>query len=76
MCLSLLTLYKYAYYCLNTIGVHVHACIFNCGTFLPTDNYEFMVKNWMQIIEGIPNATAVQLDVMDHESLFKYISRV
>ena len=30
----------------------------------------------MQIIEGIPNATAIQLDVMDHENLFKYVSQV
>jgi hypothetical protein len=34
------------------------------------------VKDWMQIVEGIPNATAIQLNVMDHESLFKYISQV
>lgn len=30
----------------------------------------------MQIVEGIPNATAIQLDVMDHENLIKYISQV
>lgn len=30
----------------------------------------------MQITEGIVNATAVQLDIMDHESLCKYISEV
>ena len=30
----------------------------------------------MQITEGIANATAVQLDIMDHGSLCKYISQV
>lgn len=39
-------------------------------------NLIFIVKDWMQIIEGIPNATAVQLDVMDRRSLDKYISQV
>jgi hypothetical protein len=36
----------------------------------------FIVEDWMQIVEGIPNATAVQLDVMDCGSLDKYISQV
>lgn len=30
----------------------------------------------MQTIEDIPNTTAVQLDVMDHANLYKYISEV
>ncbi|XP_037495733.1 alpha-aminoadipic semialdehyde synthase isoform X2 [Jatropha curcas] len=33
------------------------------------------LKDAEEIIEGIPNATAVQLDVMDNESLCKYISQ-
>jgi hypothetical protein len=39
-------------------------------------NLIFIVKDWMQIVKGIPNATAVQLDVMDRGSLDKYISQV
>lgn len=35
-----------------------------------------ILDNWLQIIEGLPNATAIQLDVMDHENLHKYISQV
>ncbi|XP_048227495.1 alpha-aminoadipic semialdehyde synthase isoform X2 [Ricinus communis] len=34
------------------------------------------LKDAEEIIDGIPNATAVQLDVMDHERLCKYISQV
>ncbi|OAY26961.1 alpha-aminoadipic semialdehyde synthase isoform X1 [Manihot esculenta] len=34
------------------------------------------LKDAEEVIDGIPNATAVQLDVMDHESLCKYISQV
>ncbi|XP_038710883.1 alpha-aminoadipic semialdehyde synthase isoform X2 [Tripterygium wilfordii] len=34
------------------------------------------LKDAEEIIEGIPKATAVQLDVMDHASLCKYISQV
>lgn len=34
------------------------------------------LKDAEEIIEGLPNATAIQLDVMDHENLHKYISRV
>ncbi|XP_050218217.1 alpha-aminoadipic semialdehyde synthase [Mercurialis annua] len=34
------------------------------------------LKDAEEIVDGIPNATAVQLDVMDHESLCKYISQV
>lgn len=30
----------------------------------------------MQITEGIPYAIACQLDVMDHDSLYKYIMQV
>ena len=30
----------------------------------------------MQIVEGIPDATGVQIDVMDNASLSKYISKV
>ncbi|XAR55198.1 Saccharopine dehydrogenase (NADP(+), L-lysine-forming) [Bertholletia excelsa] len=33
------------------------------------------IKDAEEITEGIPNATAVQLDIMDHESLCKYISQ-
>lgn len=35
-----------------------------------------ILNNWMQTIEDFPNATAVQLDVMDHANLYKYISEV
>ncbi|KAK2992579.1 hypothetical protein RJ640_009189, partial [Escallonia rubra] len=34
------------------------------------------LKDAEEIIEGIPNATAVQLDVMDYRSLCKYVSQV
>ncbi|RVW28650.1 Alpha-aminoadipic semialdehyde synthase [Vitis vinifera] len=34
------------------------------------------LKDAEEIIEGLPNATAIQLDVMDHENLHKYISQV
>ncbi|KAL7207184.1 hypothetical protein ACSBR1_029202 [Camellia fascicularis] len=34
------------------------------------------LKDAEEITEGIPNATAVQLDIMDHGSLCKYISQV
>lgn len=34
------------------------------------------LKEAEEIVEGIPNATAIQLDVMDHENLIKYISQV
>ncbi|GMY36530.1 alpha-aminoadipic semialdehyde synthase isoform X1 [Fagus crenata] len=34
------------------------------------------LKDAEEIVEGIPNATAIQLNVMDHESLFKYVSQV
>ncbi|KAL6560083.1 hypothetical protein OROHE_006321 [Orobanche hederae] len=34
------------------------------------------VKNMKQITEGIPNATAVQLDIMNREDLCNYISQV
>ncbi|KAJ7980507.1 Lysine-ketoglutarate reductase/saccharopine dehydrogenase [Quillaja saponaria] len=34
------------------------------------------LKDAEEIIDGIPDATAVQLDVMDHRSLYKYISQV
>ncbi|KAM3741687.1 hypothetical protein ACB098_07G015600 [Castanea mollissima] len=34
------------------------------------------LKDAEEIIEGIPNATAIQLDVMDHENLYKYVSQV
>ncbi|XP_041004799.1 alpha-aminoadipic semialdehyde synthase isoform X1 [Juglans microcarpa x Juglans regia] len=55
------------------------ACLEN--NFIEHNGVEVIVgslylKDAEEIIEGIPNATAVQLDVMDHESLFKYISRV
>ncbi|KAG2717762.1 hypothetical protein I3843_03G190100 [Carya illinoinensis] len=54
------------------------ACLEN--NFIEHNGVEVIVgslylKDAEEIIEGIPNATAVQLDVMDHESLFKYISR-
>ncbi|CAN1217016.1 Alpha-aminoadipic semialdehyde synthase [Linum perenne] len=35
-----------------------------------------LLKDAEEITEGIPNATAVQLDVSDHESLCKFISEV
>lgn len=60
-------------YCLNTIVyIHAYLCLFS----LHINHLIFIVKDWMQIIEGIPNATAIQLDVMDHENLFKYVSQV
>lgn len=31
---------------------------------------------FVQIIKGIPNATAAQIDVMDDESLCNYVSQV
>ncbi|KAK9274571.1 hypothetical protein L1049_021820 [Liquidambar formosana] len=34
------------------------------------------LKDAQEIIEGIPNTMAIQLDVMDHGSLCKYISQV
>ncbi|GKV03738.1 hypothetical protein SLEP1_g15988 [Rubroshorea leprosula] len=34
------------------------------------------LKDAEEIVEGIPNTTAVQLDVKDHENLYKYISEV
>ncbi|KAI3714455.1 hypothetical protein L6452_21409 [Arctium lappa] len=34
------------------------------------------LKDVEEIVEGIPNATALQLDVMDHDSLYKCISQV
>ncbi|XP_022888117.1 alpha-aminoadipic semialdehyde synthase [Olea europaea var. sylvestris] len=34
------------------------------------------LKDAEEIVEGIPNATAVQLDVMNQESLYNYISQV
>jgi hypothetical protein len=53
----------YVYFRLSVLLSHINHLI-------------FIVKDWMQIVEGIPNATAIQLNVMDHESLFKYISQV
>ncbi|CAN0918320.1 Alpha-aminoadipic semialdehyde synthase [Linum grandiflorum] len=35
-----------------------------------------LIKDAQEITEGIPNATAVQLDVSDHESLSKFITEV
>ncbi|KAL8260783.1 hypothetical protein R6Q59_024832 [Mikania micrantha] len=34
------------------------------------------LKDAKEIIEGIPDAIAVELDVMDHDNLYKYISEV
>ncbi|GJW49376.1 alpha-aminoadipic semialdehyde synthase, partial [Tanacetum coccineum] len=34
------------------------------------------LKDAEEITEGIPDATAIQLDVMDHDSLYKYIAQV
>ncbi|XP_030488694.2 alpha-aminoadipic semialdehyde synthase [Cannabis sativa] len=55
-------------------------------TFLQDDSEELndvhvivaslYLKDAEETIEGIPNATAVQLDVQDHVSLFNYISQV
>jgi hypothetical protein len=56
--------------------MHIYV-YFNYSVILSHINHLiFIVKDWMQIVEGIPNATAIQLNVMDHESLFKYISQV
>lgn len=35
-----------------------------------------LMFGWAQTIEGIPNATAIELDVTDHDSLSKCISQV
>ncbi|RYR77334.1 hypothetical protein Ahy_A01g001768 isoform A [Arachis hypogaea] len=34
------------------------------------------LKDAEQIVKGIPNVRGVQLDVMDHENLYKYVSQV
>lgn len=39
-------------------------------------NCNLVTDDWMQIVEGISNATAVQLDVTDYQNLCKYISKV
>lgn len=45
--------------------------------FLLSFAIEYLIlKDRMQITEGIPNASAVQLDVSDASSLHKYISEV
>lgn len=36
----------------------------------------FDIRISIQIVEGIPNVTGIQLDVMDQEGLCKYISQV
>ncbi|CAK9143274.1 unnamed protein product [Ilex paraguariensis] len=45
----------------------------NCVEVIVASLY---LKDAEEIIKGIPNAVAVQLDIMDHGSLYKYISQV
>jgi hypothetical protein len=47
-----------------------------CLLFFSLESSDIILIGLVQIIDGIPNASAVQLDVMDDESLCKYISLV
>jgi len=44
--------------------------------FFSLESSDIILIGLVQIIDGIPNASAVQLDVKDDESLCKYISQV
>lgn len=54
---------------------YIYRIICLCVSFSFTIEY-LILKDRMQITEGIPNASAVQLDVSDASSLHKYISEV
>ena len=47
-----------------------------CLLFFSLESSDIILIGLVQIIDGIPNASAVQLDVKDDESLCKYISQV
>ncbi|KOM33324.1 hypothetical protein LR48_Vigan01g288000 [Vigna angularis] len=49
---------------------------FECQTEVEVTVGSLYLKDAEQIVEGIPNVTGIQLDVMDHEGLCKYISQV
>ncbi|CAJ1940610.1 unnamed protein product [Sphenostylis stenocarpa] len=49
---------------------------FECQTDLEVTVGSLYLKDAEQIVEGIPNVNGIQLDVMDQESMCKYISQV
>ncbi|KAK7265501.1 hypothetical protein RJT34_33121 [Clitoria ternatea] len=49
---------------------------FECETDVEVIVGSLYLKDAEQIVEGIPNVAGIQLDVMDHANLHKYISQV